>query len=311
MSDKLELYKKYRPSSLQGLVGQEEAVQFLTSSLEDNSVPHTVLFTGPAGTGKTTLARILASELECHEGDLQEINAATERGIEMVRSIKQRLHVRPMMSGSRCRVWLLDEVHKLSSDAQSALLKILEDTPRHVYFFMATTDPQKLTAAIRSRSTHVKLSSLTSTEILKLVKRVCKREKAKLPDEEVLDKLVDASEGSARTALVYLQQVLAFEDDESQLNVLSRVAAEEEGITVARTLFGRRKPQWAEMAKVLREVKEDPETIRWIVLSYAKSILLKKADARAHEVIVAFEDNFYDSKMAGLVRACYDVCGPK
>src|SRR5690606_3369465 len=105
-------------------------------------IPHAMLFTGPSGCGKTTLARILRVKLRCSDNDFQEINAADFRGIDSIRSMRQQVGAAPL--GGDSRIWLIDEAHSMTADAQNAFLKLLEDTPRHVYFFLATTDPQKL-----------------------------------------------------------------------------------------------------------------------------------------------------------------------
>ena len=140
---------KYRPKRLADFLGNTETVQALRALMEREEMPHTILFTGPSGTGKTTLARIVARRLQCSEHDLQELNTADFRGIDTIRDVVRNMALCPM-SGS-CRVWILDEVHQLSKDAQHALLKALEDTPKHVYFLLATTDPAKLLPTIRTR----------------------------------------------------------------------------------------------------------------------------------------------------------------
>ena len=133
----MELYKKHRPSYLEDVFGQPEAVKVLGSMIEKDDLPHSILFTGPSGVGKTTLARILKEELECHANDFKEINCADFRGIDTIRDIRNNMNRQSLMGGPL--IWLIDEAHKLTNDAQTAFLKMLEDTPKHVYFFLATT----------------------------------------------------------------------------------------------------------------------------------------------------------------------------
>src|SRR5437773_2031788 len=128
-----ELYKKHRPRKFADVVGQPRAVAALESMVAAGEVPHSVLFAGPSGTGKTTLARILARELGCGK-NFKEINAAESRGIDSIREVQSVMGLAPM--GGKCRVWLWDEAHRLTPDSQSALLKTLEDTPSHVYFML-------------------------------------------------------------------------------------------------------------------------------------------------------------------------------
>ena len=133
-----ELYKKYRPSSLKGIIGNEATVRTLANMLERKTLPHTLLLQGPSGCGKTTLARILQAQLSCSEMDFCRA--------ELLRFQRRGHHTgncktdAPCSDGGMARIWLLDEVHQMTKDAQNAALKILEDTPNHVfYFFLCTT----------------------------------------------------------------------------------------------------------------------------------------------------------------------------
>lgn len=301
-----ELCKKYRPKSFKNVVGQGTAVKMLMQFLKRDKLPHTLLFSGPSGCGKTTLARILRKKLNCGRHDFSEVNCADFRGIDMVREIRSHLQQVPI-SGN-CRIWLIDEAHKLSNDAQNAFLKMFEDTPEHVFFFLATTNPQKLLKTIRNRCTEIVVKSLNDRSMEKLVKAVLAEEKVKL-SEEVIDKLVENSDGSARKALVLLNQVIELDDEEEMLDVIKATTAEVQSITIARILLNPR-VKWYEVAKVLKEsANEDPEQIRWGVLGYMKAVLLSggKLSDRAYLIIDAFRDNFYDSKWGGVVAAAYEV----
>ena len=158
-----ELYKRFRPKSLDAVVGNGGTVAALQKFLKKGNLPHTILFKGPSGCGKTTLARILAKELGCGVLDLREYNSADFRGIDTIRDISRIMTNAP--AAGNCRVFILDEAHQLSKDAQNAALKILEDTPKHVYFFICTTDPQKLIATIRSRCTEMPVDLLKLDEM--------------------------------------------------------------------------------------------------------------------------------------------------
>lgn len=301
----MELYKKHRPSSLDEVVGQSAAVATLQQMADQKSFPHTLLFTGASGCGKTTLARIVKELLGCSDNDFVEMNCADFNGINMIRDIRTRMGLAPI--GGKCRIWLIDEAHQLSSQAQNAFLKMLEDTPSHVYFLLATTDPNKLLKTVKTRCTEVKVKELAHGEAEKLLKAVCKREKRKI-DEEVRDKIIEMAEGSARKLLVLLDQVMGLKDAEEQLAALEAGDYKAQAIALARELMNPR-TSWTEVAKVLRGIEEDPESIRHMVLGYANAILTKggKLSSRAYCVIEAFRDNFYDSKKAGLTAACYEV----
>jgi len=301
-----ELYKKHRPKNTRQLIGQDSAVEQIDQWIEDDSLPHTILLTGPSGVGKTTVGRILRHAFECGDADYQELNTADARGIDKVREIRGRMHAAPMSGSSR--IWLLDEVHKWTSDSQHAMLKILEDTPSHVYFFLATTNPEKLLRTIRTRCTELVLKALTDKDQEKLIKKICIAEKKKIPTE-VIQKIIDNSDGSARQALVHLNSVISLSGKAKMLEAIQSSVVEIQSREIARALF-RKGTTWKQMAGILKKcLGEEPEQIRWSVLGYARSVLLTagQMSGRAYLVIDAFQDHFYDSKHAGLAAACYEV----
>jgi len=298
----MELYKKHRPQNLGQMIGQDVAVKTLEAAIEKDNVPHFIMFVGPRGCGKTTLARIMRRKLRCSKHDFIE---DAPRKIEDVRRIKSRIHLAPMKG--RCRIYLIDECHKLTSDAQDEFLKMLEDTPNHVYFLFTTTDPQKMKSTIRDRCKEIVVKPLNNKNLNKVLDCVCKKERIKI-DEEVLDKIVENSNGSARKALVHLDSVVNLKSKNEQLNAIVTATAETQAIAIARALFNP-KTKWRDMAKILKETEgEEPEQIRWMILGYAKSVILSggKLSGRAYIVISAFGDNFYDNKWAGLAATCYE-----
>lgn len=303
----MSLYHKYRPKNLKQVVGQEKAVKTLASYLEQERIPHALLFVGPSGCGKTTLARIIKSKLGCGEMDFHEINAADARGIDMVRDIRNRMGMAPV--SGKCRVWLIDEAARLTTDAQSSLLKMLEEPPNHVYFMLATTDPQKLLKTIKTRCTEIALRELSPDELTALVKTVAEKE-SKQFDNDVVAKIVEYSEGSARKALVFLDVIIGIDDADEQLEAIERSAVQSESIKVCRLLC-KKGNTWKEMAELLKGLEADPEEMRYAILGYFTTILLSGGplSSRAAKVIDRFQYHFYESKKAGLALACYDLCG--
>lgn len=301
MNSDVELYKKHRPTKLSEVVGQADAIRMLTEMGRKNAIPHTLLFSGPSGCGKTTLARILREKLQCGDKDFHELNAADDRGIDIVREIRQHSGLAPITG--KCRIWLIDETHQLTSQAQESFLKLLEDTPRHVYFFLATTDPAKLKKTIITRCTEIRVVPLKDGDAKKLIIDIAKAE-GKAIEEDVVAKIVELSEGSARKALVLLHQVINMECEGDKLDALQKADSNRQAIEIARALMNP-KVRWPEIAAIIKNVEEEPETIRRIILGYMATVSLSKSNpVREVQIIEAFLEPFFNSGRAGLVQAC-------
>lgn len=297
-----ELYKKHRPKTLKGMVGNISTIQTLTNMLERDTLPHTLLFHGPSGCGKTTLARILKNQMKCSEVDFKELNCSDSRGVDTIREIARTMNMAP--TGGEVRIWLLDEVHQMTKDAQNAALKILEDTPNHVYFFLCTTDPQKIIATIKTRCCQLPVELISIDDTKKLINRVLKREEEELENDLIAD-LVDAAAGSARRALVILDRVLNLPPDAREAAIKDD-PEEKATIDLCRALV--KGESWGKVSGILKGLKAEPETIRYSVLGYANACLLGKGPKERPALIIeAFSDNFYDSKAPGLSLACYEV----
>jgi DNA polymerase III gamma/tau subunit len=303
-----ELYKKYRPTTLQRVVGQKVVVDSIKKMAADKKIPHAILLHGPSGCGKTTIARILKGLLDCSDHDFDEVNCANFRGIDKVREIQARVGLHPL--GGSSRVWLIDECHRLTGEAQDAFLKLLEDPPKHCFFLLATTDPKKLNLTVRNRCTSFELKPVSEVDLEALINSVLKREKVSL-DSELVAAIAESADRSPRRCLVNLELALAAESPEAAMQIIKAPAVQEQGIMIARALFNQQ-TNWASMAKILRAVDEDAESLRWMVLAYATKLALSGHNAaRAVLVINAFRDNWYDCKQAGLVAACWEVVGVK
>ena len=300
----MSLYKKYRPSSFNEIKGNQQVISVLESMLGDlKTCPQVFLLHGPTGCGKTTIGRIIKDRLGCVGEDFKEVDSADFRGIDTVREIRRNAQYSPMFGS--CRVWLIDEVHKMTNDAQNALLKFLEDTPKGVYIILATTDPQKLLNTIRGRCSEFQLKPLNEIEMKRLLKRTVIREKEKLRDE-VYEQIIQDSEGLPRNALQILEQVLRV-PEEKRLEIAEQTAAEQsQTIELCRALMKR--AGWKEVSSILRGIKDqEPENIRRAVLGYASAVLLKKDDPLAGMILEEFFEPFYNTGFPGLVQACYAV----
>lgn len=301
----MELYKKYRPQKLEDVIGQNKVVAVLQGFIKKHSVPHSLLFTGPSGCGKTTLARIIANVMGCHSADLKEVNASEKRGIDYIRELEKESRMAPALG--KCRVWIVDEAHGLTNEAQNSFLKLLEDTPKRAFFFLASTHPEKLLPTVKTRCSELKVSGLSEKDVTLLLNNVATAEGFDL-DKEVAAKIVELSAGSARKALVLLESILEITETEDQLQTLVKSESVEESIQLARALMNP-SVKWADVAKLLQEIKDDPEGTRRMILGYATTIMLRggKPAPRAFVLIDAFARNYFDSGRAGLVASCYEV----
>lgn len=301
----MELYKKYRPKLFRDIVGQSGAVKTLKGLLESNKFPHTLLLTGPSGTGKTTLARILQKKLKCGDADYVEINVAESRGIDTVREIQQRIGASPLMG--ECRIWMLDECARWTMDAQSALLKTLEDTPSHVYFILATTDPDKLLKTIVTRCTEVKVRALTPAELEAMLQSVVTKESI-MVSKPVLEAIAEAADGSARKALVILHQIMALSEVD-QLEQIQKENSKKNTQDLVKAMLDPKK-KWEDISQLIQVVEqgsEDYESIRRRILGYAKAFMKIPAKMPWAKLILSeFDKNWYDCGWAGLwLRAAY------
>lgn len=225
------LYRKYRPQTLDDLVGQVSVKETLKSAFASQKLAHAYLLCGPRGTGKTSTARILAKIVNCQEKespcnkcpsclsitdgsslDVVEMDAASNRGIEDIRSLRENIKLAP--TSSKKKVYIIDEVHMLSTDAFNALLKTLEEPPAHVLFILATTELQKIPATILSRVQKLNFESAKVDEIKEAISRVAKEEKIALSDD-VLTLIAQKAQGSFRDGIKFLDMLSSFDKIDS------------------------------------------------------------------------------------------------
>jgi len=302
----MALYHKYRPTSFDAIVGNSDMICALQSTLQRKDKPHAFLLHGPTGCGKTTLGRIIANELGCKGTDFREVDSADFRGIDTIREMRKQSCYKPLEGP--CRVWLLDECHKLSNDAQNALLKALEDSPTHVYYILATTDPQKLLATIKGRCSQFQVNPLSDSEMMSLLRQTVKGE-GESCSKMVYEQIILDSQGHPRNALQILDQVLSV-DSEKRLDIAKRSAERQsQTIELCRALL--KGGGWKQTANILTGLKdEDPENIRRAILGYCNSVLLKEENSRAGQIMEMMLEPFYNTGWPGLTYACFAiVCG--
>ena len=303
MRDKdLPLHLKYRPTTFDEVIGNESVVASLKSILGREGRPHALLFSGPSGCGKTTLARIVKTELGCSDWDFSEKNMSNTRGIDTIRDLITNCKYAP--GDGPCKIYLLDEFHRTTKDSQHAILKILEDTPSHVYFILCTTEPEKLLKTIRTRCTKYQVASLVKRNIAKLLRWVLEEEGFSRFPEEVIKEVTKVAEGSPREALVILDSIVDIDDEKEMLQAVVDYSVKQESVVnLCRALLEGKK--WKAVSEILRGIDEEPEKVRYAILSWMNSVLLKSENDRAAFVIENCLDSVMYSGRAGLTYACY------
>lgn len=263
MSD-TTLYRKYRPSKFSEVVGQEQVVQALQAAVKEEKVAHAYLFAGSRGTGKTSVARLLAQAIKCSPNDLYEIDAASNRGIDEIRELRDAVRTLPF--DSQYKVYIIDEVHMLTKEAFNALLKTLEEPPEHVIFILATTELHKLPETIISRCQSFTFRKPSLEEIRKMVQKVAEKEGYKL-DGEGADIIALLSDGSFRDALGVLQKVITSSPDKKlTLLEVEKITGSPSSSLVDDFLFGLVEKDASRGLKAIREAS---------VRNYDMTILLK------------------------------------
>ena len=300
---------KYRPSILDEMYGNQESMRILKNYFKGprEKIPHAFLFVGPRGCGKTTLARISAYEVGALDSCITEMDSAHFNGIDHVRKIKENIHYMPS-AGSKARAYILDECHQMSGPAQNGMLKMLEEPPNHAYFFLATTDPQKLKKTLKDRCIIIPVGPLSEEEIMDLMNEVCEAEDKKIP-QDVLDEILNISERRPRTALKALDKCMVLKKESDMLKALSPIeGVKTEIVELCRALMS--KKSWKKITDLLKELKnEEPEDVRLAVLGYAASVTMgdEEQAPQAYLVMDSFREPLHYNGRAGLILYCYEA----
>ncbi|PWM76776.1 MAG: DNA polymerase III subunit gamma/tau [Phascolarctobacterium sp.] len=298
------LYRKWRPQGFDALVGQEAVRTALTNALETGRIAHAYLFAGPRGTGKTSTAKILAKAVNCEHGptpnpcnkcqncvrindgtsmDVFEIDAASNRGIDEIRDLREKVAFAPV--SGRYKVYIIDEVHMLTTEAFNALLKTLEEPPPHVIFILATTEPHKIPATIHSRCQRFDFKRVTDADIVKRLREVADGSGI-AADDDALQLIAVQADGGMRDALSLLDQCgvmaerVTAETVRSVLGIVGREALRE----LVKAVGEGQVPKALELLETLLAGGKDVKQIITELAEYLRAVLLYKASPDYREI---------------------------
>ncbi len=229
------LYRKYRPDKLSDVIGQKVIVNTLMNSIRNNKITHAYLFTGPRGTGKTSIAKAFAKLINCESPnelipcdkcvsctqtnakqntDIIEIDAASNNGVDEIREIRNKVLLVPTYS--KYKIYIIDEVHMLTTGAFNALLKTLEEPPEHVIFILATTEPHKIPSTILSRCQRFDFRKISDADIVDRLRYICEKEQVKIQDNALFE-IANLSDGGMRDSISLLDQVISYVDSGTEI----------------------------------------------------------------------------------------------
>lgn len=298
------LYRKWRPQGFDSLVGQEAVRTALTNALETGRIAHAYMFAGPRGTGKTSTAKILAKAVNCEHGptpnpcnkcqncvrindgtsmDVFEIDAASNRGIDEIRDLREKVAFAPV--NGRYKVYIIDEVHMLTTEAFNALLKTLEEPPPHVIFILATTEPHKIPATIHSRCQRFDFKRVTDSDIVKRLREVADGSGI-AADDDALQLIAVQADGGMRDALSLLDQCgvmaerVSAETVRSVLGIVGREALRE----LVKAVGEGNVPKALELLEALLAGGKDVKQIITELAEYLRAVLLYKASPEYREI---------------------------
>jgi DNA polymerase III subunit gamma/tau len=301
----IALYREWRPQLFRDIVGQEHVTRTLQNALRQHRFAHAYLFNGPRGTGKTSAAKILAKAINCERGpaeepcnecdacigitkgtimDVLEIDAASNRGVDEIRDLRDKVKFAP--TEVRYKVYIVDEVHMLTTEAFNALLKTLEEPPHHVMFILATTEPHKLPATIISRCQRFDFRRIMGRNIVEHLRRIAD-EKGVIAEEEALWLIARAAEGGMRDALSIFDQVISFGGDQVRTeDIISMVGSISSDIlaNIARSVVERNTAATLGYIGTLMDNGKDVAQLMHDLITYFRDLLMLKTVPHLEEI---------------------------
>jgi len=302
----MNLYNQYRPKDFDEMVGESIIIENLKSIISSTNKSHVYLFTGPPGCGKTTAALICANKY-IKTAQIIEINSANNRGIDIAREIIENIKGKPIIGTNW--VYIIDEVHETTKDWQDAMLKPLENVPEYVYFFLCTTNPEKLKIALKNRCSIYNFKSIENTILFRLVNRISRKENKNI-EEEILHEIAIKAKGSARSALIMLEKIFNVNNSKDAMQIIKTWEDDEIIPDIGRLcrLLLDKEVSWSQLCLILNKLNDiEVETIRRGILGYMATILLKQNNRKVAIIMESFLDPFYNTGRPGLIYACYQA----
>lgn len=323
----LALYRKYRPVDFNSVYGQEEVVTVIKNAIISGKVSHAYLFCGPRGTGKTTIAKIIARLVNCenlvdgnpcgkcynclnylNSNDIVEIDAASNNGVDEIRELKDKINLVP--SNSKYKVYIIDEVHMLTTQAFNALLKTLEEPPSHVIFILATTEPHKIPLTIASRCQKFRFSKIDDKKIVERLREISNLEGITI-DDDALYEIARLSDGGMRDAINFLDQLVAYSNDNITIDDVYKVngsVSYEELYTLLDNIKNNNKVKLIEFVDYLDESGKDINKFVEEMLIFLKDVILYKnanilsSISTKNDYIKLVSDKYNDKDLYDLIE---------
>ena len=310
------LYRTYRPASFDEIAGQEHITRTFKNALKNNKIAHAYLFSGPRGTGKTSIAKIIAKAVNCEKApienpcnecdvckgidnntisDVIEIDAASNNGVDEIREIRDKVKYLPGIA--KYKVYIIDEVHMLSTGAFNALLKTLEEPPKHVIFILATTEPHKIPATIHSRCQRFDFRGVSVPEMIKRLNTIIQEESISI-SKEAIKVIAESAEGGMRDAISLLDQVVSYTEKKvnvDDVHAIKGTVSNEKLLDVAEAIFQNNS---VNAIKVLDELtllgKEAPRLVQNLIKFYRDMLIFKNTKVEDDEQIIFTNTHFIE-----------------